>query len=143
MKFFLQLFFIGHAVCCFAGNNTLCWQLETKSSSLLTDSASFAQSAISIQSSYNSMYKKLPQDLKNRVQCAASSMECIRSKSTSQARSILASQRKRAENSMNTAVSQLSVSDAVKAQVDVSRHEIVQRIEEMASELRARRALHR
>jgi len=107
------------------------------------DTAGFTQSRVTIQTTYNSMYRALPLDQQGKIQSAALSMESIRLRAPVDAQTFFTTQRQRAELSMSAAVSQMSVTDAVKTQIDNSRHEIYQRINEKIHDLKARRGLRR
>jgi hypothetical protein len=130
------------AVACFGNDNMKTGQEEMKSFPA-HDTAGFTQSRVSIQSTYNAMYAALPLDQQNRIQSAALSMENIRQKPSVDAQTFLSSQRQRAELSMTSAVSQMSVTDAVRTQIDNSRREIYQRINEKIHDLKTRRASRR
>jgi hypothetical protein len=104
------------------------------------DSNGFSQSQSLIQANYNEMYRALPLDQQNRVRCAAIKMENLRLKPLLEAQTYVTTERTRAELSMKTAVSQMLVTEAVKAQVETARQEIYRRINEKIRDLKARRA---
>jgi hypothetical protein len=105
------------------------------------DSNGFIQSQSLIQANYNEMYRALPLDQQNRVRCAAIKMENLRLKPVLEAQTYFSSEHDRAELSMKTVVSQMLVTEAVKAQVETARQEIYRRINEKILDLKARRAV--
>jgi hypothetical protein len=107
------------------------------------DSSGFNQSMTRIQANFNEMYRALPLDQQNKVQCAAMSMENIRLKPPLEALSIMNTESGYAEQSMKTSVSQMTATDAVKAQIENARHEINQRMSEKILDLKARRTSRR
>ena len=106
-------------------------------------SASYTDSKMIIQANYNEMYKALPQDLQDRIRSASMTIENLRMKTPLELQNYVATERTRAEEFMKTTVSQMSLSEMLKAQVDDARKEINVQINERMNELKARRAAHR
>jgi hypothetical protein len=105
------------------------------------DSAGFDNVKTQVQTNFNEMYHALPADLQNRLQSAKATIENIRLKPPTEALAYVLSERERFDMFMRTTVSQMQVTDAVKVQIDNSRKEIYQRINERMSELRQRRLI--
>jgi hypothetical protein len=126
---------------CLANDNFLI-QLDIKNLPP-SDTAGFVQSKTAIQTNYDQMYISLPCEQRLRIQSAAASIDNLRLKSAQDAQSILSTQRERAEQSMQTTVSQMAVADAVKTQIENARRETILRINEKVLELKTRRAAHR
>jgi hypothetical protein len=103
----------------------------------------YTDSKMIIQTNYNEMYKALPQDLQDRIHSAAMTIENLRMKPPVELQNYIATERTRAEEFMKTTISQMSLSDMLKAQVDDARKEINVQINERMNELKARRAAHR
>jgi hypothetical protein len=103
----------------------------------------YTDSKMIIQANYNEMYKALPQDLQDRIHSAAMTIENLRMKTPVELQNYVATERTRAEEFMKTTVSQMSLSDMLKAQVDDARKELNVQINERMNELKARRAAHR
>lgn len=103
----------------------------------------YTDSKMIIQANYNEMYKALPQDLQDRIRSAATTIENLRMKPPLELQNYVTTERTRAEEFMKTTVSQMSLSDMLKAQVDDARKEINVQINERMNELKARRAAHR
>jgi hypothetical protein len=135
-KLFLILGIVSS--CCFALDNEMTPQGNDATPPY--DSTGFNQSRTWIQANYFEMYRALPFDKQNKVQYAATSMENIRLKPPLEADAILANERQYTEQSVKTAVSQMSVTDAVKTQIENARSQINQRMSEKVINLKARRA---
>jgi hypothetical protein len=103
----------------------------------------YTDSKTIIQANYIEMYKALPQDLQDRIRSAAMTIENLRMKTPVELQNYVATERTRAEEFMKTTVSQMSLSDMLKAQVDDARKEVNVQINERMNELKARRAAHR
>jgi TolA-binding protein len=103
----------------------------------------YTDSKMIIQANYNEMYKALPQDLQDRIRSAATTIENLRMKPPLELQNYVATERTRAEEFMKTTISQLSLADMLKVQVDDARKEINVQINERMNELKARRAAHR
>lgn len=135
-KLFLILGIVSSS--CFALNNEMTPQGNDPMPPY--DSTGFNQFRTGIQANYLEMYRALPLDKQNKVQYAATSMENIRLKPPLEAGAILANERQYTEQSVKTAVSQMSVTDAVKTQIENARSQINQRMSEKVINLKARRA---
>jgi hypothetical protein len=125
---------------CFAGDIVTAGQEIKNAPSPCHDSNGFLQSQTLIQANYNEMYTALPLDQQNRVRCAATKMENLRLKPLLDAQTYFTTERNRADLSMKTAVSQMLVTNTVKAQVENARQEIYRRLNEKILDLKARRA---
>jgi excinuclease UvrABC helicase subunit UvrB len=103
----------------------------------------YTESKMVIQANYNEMYRSLPQDIQNRIQSAATAIENIRMKPPLESQNYLSAERARAEEFIKATISQMSLSEMLKAQVDDARKEVNTQINERMNELKARRAAHR
>jgi hypothetical protein len=138
MKKLFYIFSVVIPACCFAGDNVPCSQSLPPN-----DTGAFTQSKTAIQTSYNEMYKSLPYEQRQRIQSAAVTIENLRLKSPQDAETFLSIQRASAEQSMQTAVTQMLVTDAAKTQIENARRETLLRINEKILDLKARQAAHR
>jgi hypothetical protein len=103
----------------------------------------YSDSKAVIQTNYNEMYQALPRDLQERIRSAAMTIENLRMKTPADQQNYVATERTRAEEFMKTTVSQMALSDMLKAQVDDARKEVNVQINDRMNELKARRVAHR
>jgi hypothetical protein len=103
----------------------------------------YTESKMVIQANYNEMYRSLPQDIQNRIQSAATTIDNIRMKTPLESQNYLITERAKAEEFIKTTISQMSLSELLKTQVDDARKEVNAQINERMNELKARRAAHR
>ncbi|HUI92770.1 MAG TPA: hypothetical protein VLX68_11035 [Chitinivibrionales bacterium] len=108
-----------------------------------TCQSGFADSKTVIQTNYNEMYQALPQDLKDRILGAAITIENLRMKTPADLQNYVTTERAKAEDFIKTTISQMAVSDMLKAQVDDARKDVNVQINDRMNELKARRAAHR
>jgi hypothetical protein len=108
-----------------------------------TVGSGYAESKMIIQTNYNEMYRSLPQDIQNRIQSAAMTIENIRMKTPLESQNYLTTERARAEEFIKTSISQMSLSEMLKTQVDDARKDANAQINERMNEMKARRAAHR
>ena len=104
---------------------------------------SFDQTKISIQNSYAQLYNTLPLDLQTRVRSASATIDNIRMMSSQEAQTYLASERQRSDQYIVGTISQMTLSDQAKMQVDNSRKEVFDQIDNRMNEFKVRRASHR
>lgn len=109
------------------------------SSSTPYDSVAFNNSKLQIQSNYDEMYHALPVDIQNKIKSARATIENIRLKTPADAQAYVTTEQDRLELLARSTISQMQVSDAVKAQIDNARKEIFQRINDRIIELKQRR----
>jgi hypothetical protein len=128
-KMFFIIFWIISSFC-FAFDNDMPPQ----------DSTGFNQYKSLIQKNFNEMCKALPLDQQNKIWSASASMENIRLKPPLEAEAIFSNERQCAEQSMKTAVFQMSVTDVVKSQIENARNQMSRRMSEKVLDLKARRA---